>query len=107
MRCQHATNKELTPESALADAVESLVAEIQILRMAVDELREEVQWNNQNQGDLSSSRRFRGPHRRVTSCSLDPTNPDFAVNPVPEETLAKLRADLPPLSHGSQRELFG
>ena len=97
--------KKRTAESALADAVESLVAEIQVLRMALDELREEVQWNNQNRGGLQS--RSRGPHRRVTSCSLDPTNPDFAVNPVPEETLAKLRADLPPLSHGSQRELFG
>jgi hypothetical protein len=85
---------------SLRYAVQSLVAEIHVLRMAVDELREEVQWNNQNRRELMPTY---GAHRRVASCSLDPIWPDFAVNPVPQETVTKLRAELPPRSNDGQR----
>ena len=40
-----------SPESELADAVQMLAEELKVLRMVVDELREEVQWANQNYHD--------------------------------------------------------
>lgn len=86
--------------------VQSLVAEIQVLRMAIDELTEEVQWNNQNRRTVNTTSNSSLQNHRVTSCSLDPSSREFAVNPLAEETIAKLRAELPPLTRGSQRELF-
>ena len=77
-------------ESELVDALQMLIDEVRVLRDAVDELREEVQWANHNHRD--ESRYWVGP--RIRSCSLDPTSPDFAVNKVDEATVEQLRSEL-------------
>ena len=91
-------------ESELIDAVSLLAEELKVLRIVIDELREEVQWRNQNHDTESSFLTGRPIH----SCSLDPTSRDFAVNSVPPEAVERLRAELT-LSHsqpGKQGELF-
>ena len=92
------------PQSELADAVQMLTEELKVLRMVVDELREEVQWANQNHHDESPI--LAG--RRIRSCSLDPCSTDFAVNTVDEATVEQLRSELSPLQtvSGKQGELF-
>lgn len=40
--------KQPKVESQLVDAVQTLTEEIRVMRMAIDELTEEVQWSNQN-----------------------------------------------------------
>ena len=91
-------------ETELIDAVSLLTEELKILRIVIDELREEVQWENQNR-DTESSRLT---SRRIHSCSLDPTSRDFAVNSVSQETVEILRAELTPghSQPGKQGELF-
>lgn len=97
-------SKKIDPQTELAEAVQSLVVEVQVLRMAVDELTEEVKWGNRNR---RTDRLGTDAHRRITSCSLDPTSPTFQVNPVPEETLAELRAEVSTKTKRSQQTLFG
>ena len=88
----------------LVDAVSLLSEELQVLRIVIDELREEVQWKNQNL-DVDGSR-LAG--RRIQSCSLDPTSRNFEVNSVDQKTIASLRAELAPnpAKPGAQGELF-
>jgi hypothetical protein len=91
-------------ETELIDAVSLLAEELKILRIVINELREELQWRNQNR-DAESSRLT---SRRIHSCSLDPTSRDFAVNSVPQEAVETLRAEPTP-SHsqsGKQGEPF-
>ena len=95
-------SKQQTTESQLADVVQSLTEEILVMRMAIDDLTEEIQWANQNRRE---SRFMTG--RRIHSCSLDPTSKDFTVNSVDRETVDRLRAELTsPQDGGEQRELF-
>ncbi len=99
------TKSQLTSESEFVTAVQMLTDELKVLRMVVDELREEVQWANQNYRD--DSRVLIG--RRIRSCSLDPTCPDFTVNTVDDATVEELRAELTPPDRGvsgKQGELF-
>jgi hypothetical protein len=91
-------------ESDLGEAVTLLTEELKVLRIVIDELREELQWKNQNRDTDSSLLSGRPIH----SCSLDPTSRDFAVNSVPQEAVERLRTELTP-SHsqpGKQGELF-
>ena len=92
------------PESELADAVQMLAEELKVLRLVVDELREELQWANQNYHD--DRLWLAGP--RIQSCSLDPTCSDFAVNSVDEATVEQLRSELTPIRRvsGKQGALF-
>jgi hypothetical protein len=93
-----------TTENAILDAIELLTEELKVLRIVVDELREEVQWNNQH--PQLESDNFAG--RRIVSCSLDPTRRDFQVNSVPTETVESLRAEVATSTSrvGKQGELF-
>ena len=98
-------NKSSTStDPELLDAISLLTEELRVLRMVIDELREEVQWNNQNS---SVDSQFLTA-RRIHSCSLDPTSRNFEVNTVDQETVERLRAELPPsrAKPGSQGELF-
>lgn len=81
------TRTKSNSEVELLLAIQSLTEEVQVLRQVVDELREEVQWVNHNPLDEQTSVRS----RRIWSCSLDPTSPDFAVNSVDQETVEDLR----------------
>ncbi len=92
-----------TSESELAEAISELTAQVLVLRNAVDELREEVQWSNHNAIERGL---LRG--RTIFSCSPDPTSPEFNVNDVDDETIEKLRSELPSISNCSsqQGELF-
>ena len=93
-----------TPESELVAAVQMLTDQVRVLRDAVDELREEVQWMNHNQH--GESRLL--ADRRIQSCFLNSTSRDFAVNTVDQETIEKLRADLASIRNvpDEQGELF-
>ena len=91
-------------ESELLDAVQLLTEEMKVLRQVVDELTIEIQGSNQN--PVNEPGFLAG--RRIHSCSLDPTSPDFAVNSVAGATVEKLRAELTG-NHsvpGKQGELF-
>ena len=91
-------------EAELMDAVSLLTEELKVLRIVIDELREELQWRNQNHDADSSF--LTG--RRIDNCSLDPASLDFTVNSVSQETVERLRAELTP-GHsrpGKQGELF-
>lgn len=97
-------DKSTSAEADLASAVTELTQEVAVLRMATDELREEVQWNNHN------SRTEMPPltERRIQSCSLDPTARDFEVNTVDAATVERLRSELghSKATPGKQGELF-
>jgi hypothetical protein len=98
-------NKTSPPaESDLGEAVTLLAEELKVLRIVIDELREELQWKNQNRDTDSSF--LTG--RRIRSCSLDPTSRDFAVNSVSQETVEILRVELTPghSQPGKQGEPF-
>ena len=88
--------------SELLSVIQSLTEEVQVLRQAVDELREEVQWANHN----SPSEFGFSPGRRMESCSLDPVSANVAASsldgesPVRKETVAAS-----PLQH-TQSKLF-
>ena len=58
----------------LVDAVRDLTAEVRVLRDAIDELREEVQYAANN---LFDPREPPLPHRRITSMPKDPLADDF------------------------------
>ena len=96
---------ETSTTAELAHVVSQLTEEVKVLRMVIDELREEVQWNNQN------ARRDPRAHagRRIQSCSIDPTDPHFEVNSVDLATVERLRSDLiqPRTMAGKQGQLFG
>lgn len=96
------SSESATPE--LLDAVSILADELKILRIVIDELREEVQWSNHNR-DSDGSRLASRP---IHSCSLDPTSRNFEVNTIDQETLESLRAELAPITEKpvTQRELF-
>lgn len=90
------------PESdtTIAAAIDRLTEEVRVLRQAVDELRQEVQWGVRNALDPPHER---PPVRRITSMPLDPCAEDFA-----ERVNALAPADLPPdvrqgTSHSSVR----
>ena len=92
----------------LADVVQSLAEELKVLRIAVDELCEELQWANHNvHRDDGNDEQWLGS-RRIHSFSLDATSPDFAVNTVSEEAVEQLRSELTPIRNcpGQQGELF-
>ncbi len=92
----------------LADVVQSLAEEGKVLRNAIDELREELQWANDNVycgnngGDPSLG------SRRIHSFSLDPTKAEFAVNTVGQGEVDTLHSELvsPESPSTQQKELF-
>jgi len=71
----------------LADVVQTLADELKVLRVVVDELREELHWANHNApaDDRGDHRRLHG--RRIQSFAIDPASRDFAVNSVDDETV--------------------
>jgi hypothetical protein len=98
------SNSKPAAESEFLATVQLLTEEVKVLRQVVDELRSEVQWSNQN--PVNKAGFLNG--RRIHSCSLDPTSPDFTVNSVDDATVEKLRAELAG-NHsvpGKQGELF-
>lgn len=97
-------NSQTETDSVILDAINLLTEELNVLRIVIDEMRDEMQWKNQNpQGE---SHCFDG--RRIQSFSLDPTRVDFQVNSVPPETVESLRSELAPVDQrpSSQGELF-
>jgi len=78
-------------DSQLIESVDRLRQEVELLRLVVDELREELQYIVRNPGE------YRVPETierlRVTSLPLDPAADDFdqRVNAVPEETITNFR----------------
>lgn len=81
----------------LAEVVEALTAEVRVLRQAVDELREEIQYATRNLIDRPVPPL---PHRRIVSMPLDPLADDFgerlnAVTPddLPEDDSAAQTPD--------------
>lgn len=78
----------LETRDELAEAVEVLTAEVRVLRHAVDELREEIQYATRNVFDRPEPPL---PHRRIVSMPLDPCADDFG-----ERINALTPADLPP-----------
>ncbi len=95
--------KSALEAEVLGDLVQSLADEVKVLRNAVDELREELQWANHNV--FGGNRLLE--NRRVHSFSLDPPRLDFAVNTVEQGTVDELRSELASTKNPStqQREL--
>jgi len=97
------------PRDELAEVVEALTAEVRVLRNAVDELREEIQYATNN---LPDRREPPLPHRRIVSMPLDPLAEDFGerINAVSPDDLpdAEPEPESPPQSPTSPRpgELF-
>jgi len=92
------------------DQVESMTAEVsrladevRVLRDAINDLREELQYAVRNNKPLP-------PPLHITSMPLDPTTPDFhqRVNAVPTEQIKAMRRSLADESPSpvQQRELF-
>ena len=92
----------------LPDIVQTLADELKVLRIAVDELREELQWANHNvpADDRGDHRWLHG--RRIRSFAVDPASRDFAVNSVDYKTVEQLRSELNPIQAPPVRqgELF-
>ena len=78
-------------DSELIECIDSLREQVKVLRNAVDDLREELQYLVRNPGENRVAETIE--RLRVTSLPLDPTADDFGqrVNAVPEETVAELR----------------
>ena len=87
-------------ESELFETIKLLTDEVRLLRIVIDELREEVQYGNHNAESVPL------PSRRIQSCSLDPASRDFAVNTVDEATIENLRSELDSCEQTVQRGLF-
>ena len=89
MAKRHSTSAE-TPnrEETVAAALHRLADEVQLLRMALDELREDFQWAVCNPTET-------GPRVRITSVAADPMAPDFGerINAIPAEELDRLREE--------------
>ena len=69
------TSGEFDADEELIDAVNALKDEVRVLRQAVDEFREQVQYAIQNLIELPEAL----PHARpLTSMPADPAAPDFA-----------------------------
>lgn len=66
-------------EEAIAAALDRLREELTVVRQVLDEIREELEWANQNRGDTDH---FATTPRPVTSLPLDPAAPqsDKQVN---------------------------
>jgi len=94
----------------LIGSILQLRDEVHVLREAIDELREELQYLVRNPDH--SAAREQLPRLRVTSLASDPTAEDFGerINVVPKEKLDELRenAILPPTQQqaSSQGRLF-
>lgn len=71
----------------LADLLQQLVGEIQVLRQAVDAIWEEVQWANRNADDLLAGHLGRF---RLQSMPADPAASDWAsrLNAITPDALA-------------------
>jgi hypothetical protein len=97
-------NTQPEADSVILDAINLLTEELNVLRIVIDEMRDEMQWKNQNPHRESDC--FDG--RRIQSFSLDPTRADFQVNSVPPETVERLRSELAPVEQrpSSQAALF-
>jgi hypothetical protein len=80
--------KDEETASDLAAAVERLTDEVQVLRQAVDDLREELVWELRQ---LRSEAGPKPPPFHLTSMPLDPLAPDFhqRVNAIDPRTLAE------------------
>lgn len=85
----------MVDEDELTHVVRRLADEVHILRLTLDELREELQWANRNHGDETYQVT---PPFRLRSMPLDPAAPDFAarLNRVSPETVAFLRDQVAP-----------
>ena len=82
-----------TTPDPLAESVDRLTEELQVIRNVLDDLRTELQYLVRNPGEYRTAEpieRF-----RVTSLPLDAAAEDFEerVNAVPEETVAELRTE--------------
>ena len=78
--------------SQLIESIDRLRQEVEVLRIVVDELREELQYLVRNPGEYRVAETIE--RLRITSLPLDPAAEDFErrVNTVPQETIAELRA---------------
>ena len=91
-----------TPESELLLAVRTLTDQVRVLRDAMDELREEVQWANQNRGFESVT------VRQMQDGPLYRWNSQFAVNLAahPKSEAQQSQPTASPSNPGRQGELF-
>ena len=82
-------------ERELTESIDRLRQEVEVLRIVVDELREELQYLVRNPGENHVAKSIE--RLRVTSLPLDPAADDFEerVNAVPEKTVAELRTATP------------
>jgi hypothetical protein len=93
-----------SPEPELLTVIRKLTDEVRVLRNAVDELREAVQWGNHNRDDYSPSL----AHRSIQDCWLDSMRAGGAENLPDESASEQEQAELTKI-HGmsrSQGELF-
>lgn len=60
--------------SILSDTIDRLIAQVQVLVTAVDELTDEVQWRNNQVRERDG---YRSPPMVITSMPKDPLAPDF------------------------------
>jgi hypothetical protein len=81
-------DSEADGHEELLDAVQALTDEVRVLRHAVDELREEIQYAVRNLIDMPEVMQHARP---LTSMPIDPAAPDFA-----ERVNRLTPADLPP-----------
>lgn len=90
------SRKAAAPEARdeLAASVEALAAEVRVLREAIDELREEIQYATNNLFDRPEPPL---PHRRITSMPQDPTANNFG------ERLNAYTSDELPADDASER----
>lgn len=75
------THRQRSTRLDLVELVKQLTQELTVLRQAVDELREEIQWGNRNPVELPSPFRLR-------SMALDPAADDWAerLNRLPDDS---------------------
>ncbi len=91
MRQTKAPSSAITPEQVedLTQAVVSLTEQVRVLRQAVDEIGDELEWAIRNRVVMVKPIEF--PQPRITSFPVDPLAEDFH-----ERVNAVTAADLPP-----------
>jgi len=99
-------------DAKLIESIDRLRQEVEVLRNAVDDLREELRYLVRNPGESCVTETIKRLH--VTSLPLDPSDDDFGlrINAVPAETVAELRTSAETIQEEnrgpatSQRDLF-
>ena len=89
-------------DESLVVSLDQLRHELTVLRMLLDEIRDQLEWANQNQDDHVS---MPNPFRRVTSMPRDPCAPDWSER-LNQFSAADVDASVNPPPPKEQGELF-